>query len=198
MRRWIPLVVMPIVLAGCASLTPEQSARLNEANQFADEVTTAYGARRVQVVVNTSDLGYTGYWPDHDWIALQPTDLDGSARLQLVDYLAMATILTPSASNRRLTWEEVQPWRWRYEVNRRGVEIIVKFLGMSTRQAVDLYAATFIALVQSNGPQAPLHLGPETGRRSGPPWWSPCDQLRDLWSHFAITDPAPACGVSMK
>ena len=51
------MVVAPIVFAGCASLTPEHSGQLKEAQQFADEVTTAYGAPRVKVIVTKNQLG---------------------------------------------------------------------------------------------------------------------------------------------
>jgi hypothetical protein len=65
MKRWIHLVVAPIVFAGCASLTPEQSGQLKEAQQFVDEVTTAYGTPRVKVIVTKSQSdGYTAYWPN--------------------------------------------------------------------------------------------------------------------------------------
>ena len=43
MRRLIPVVVLLTMLPGCASLKPEQSARLNEAQKFVDGVTVAYG-----------------------------------------------------------------------------------------------------------------------------------------------------------
>jgi hypothetical protein len=172
LSRWLPLVVLPIVLAGCVSLTPEQSAQLKEAQQFADEVTTAYGAPRVKVIVTKNQLdGYAAYWPRSDWIAITPTALDrGNVRLNIVGVLAMATI-RPLATSRPSSKEERE---WRSEATRRGVEIMVKFLGMSTRQAVDRYARLFVA--QGRGPSAEDSLR----MLQGFPVVPPCDQLRDL------------------
>ena len=100
----------------------------------------------------------------------------------------MATIRPPGSSRPSLKEERA----WRSEATRRGVEIMVKFLGMSTRQAVDRYAAVFVA--QGRGPSAEDSLR----MLQGFPVVRPCDQLRDLWSSFAIPDPVPACGYSLK
>jgi hypothetical protein len=180
--------VLPIVLAGCVTLTPEQSVQLKEAQQFADEVTTAYGAPRVKVIVTKNQLdGYAAYWPRSDWIAITPTALDrGNVRLNIAGSV-MATVRAPLSS--RPTLEEVR--RWRYEANRRGIEIMVGFLNMSTRQAIDTYAAIFVA--EGRGSIVDFAQSLE-----GRPVVPPCDQLRDLWSYFVVVDPVSACGVVRK
>jgi hypothetical protein len=64
MRRLIPVVVLLTMLPGCASLKPEQSARLNEAQKFVDGVTVAYGVPPLEVIVdNPERVEYYGDMP---------------------------------------------------------------------------------------------------------------------------------------
>jgi hypothetical protein len=59
------------------------------------------------------------------------------------------------------------------------------------------YAEIFAAATK----RPPLYVS-----REDPHWFanekfqalSPCNQLRDLWSHFEIADPIPTCGVSRR
>lgn len=196
MRRWIPLVVLPIVFAGCASLTPQQTARLHEAQQFADTVTTGYGVPPVKVRVDDpGEVGRTVYSPSTRSLTIPSAVLDrADVRPTLVNALAGATL----GNSPQSTFVDVKEQQeWRYKTNRRSVEIMTKFLDMSVRQAVNYYAEIFIAA----GKRPPAYVS-----REDPNWFtnekfravSPCDQLRDLWSHFAIVDPVPACGVSGK
>ena len=183
------LVLLP--LTSCTTLTPTQSAGLNEAQEFADEVTKAYGVPRVKVIVDDRGMdGYTEYWERNDWITIRRTDLDrGNARLAILNSLAAATL--PPHPARSKTADE----RWlRFERNRRGVEIMVRFLGATTRQAVHHYAAS---LVKQND-VGPRGIDPSYGLGNwyaAMRFWSvpPCDQLHDLWSHFAMREPAPPC-----
>jgi hypothetical protein len=163
---------------------------MKNGQRFADEVTAAYGSPRVEVVVNRNNLLYNGYWPNHGWISLQPTDMSGDPRLKLVPYLSMATNRTPTPLGGSISVEEVRPWQ--YEVNRRGVDIMVKFMNMSTRQALDTYATYLVAM--SRGSATWLLPRTRDVQAFGPPVTPPCDQLRDLWTHFEKTAPMPECG----
>jgi hypothetical protein len=221
MKKWIPLVVLPIVIAGCASLKPEQSARLTEAQRFVDEVTVAYSAPHLRVIVDNPerveyygdrydwtfirqsaiDVGnvrlalveppatigpywFVRYWPMNGWITIPPFALDGrNVRLALVKPLALAT-LQPPGRDGSFNLAELAKGN---EASRRGVEIMVKFLGMSTRQAVDYYATYFIAVSKQRRSVDPDY--------DGLPVPPPCVRLRTLWTHFAIADQVPACGA---
>jgi hypothetical protein len=74
--------------------------------------------------------------------------------------------------------------QWRYDFNRRAVEISVRFLGIETRQAVESNTARILRLNE-----ALLRQDVQKSRFEV----TPCDQIRDLWSYFAIADSLPAC-----
>jgi hypothetical protein len=187
MTKWF-LVVLSALVAACTTipLTPNQSAGLKEAQRFADEVTSAYGADRVNVMLYTSDRSIE---PSLSWgrhLSISPIDLDRvDLRETMVPALAAATLydytpLAPTAAAHRR--------QWAYDLNRRVVEISVRFLGIPTPQAVETRAAVLVRLDQRWRGQLPQF---EV---------TPCDQLRDLWSHFAMIEPMPACdtGVTAK
>jgi hypothetical protein len=161
--------------------TPEQSAGLKEAQRFVDEVTDAYRAQCVKILV------YEGrsFEPTINWgryLSIGATDLArGDVRERIVLPLAWATLGympdSPTAAPYRRQWV--------YDFNRRAVEISVRFLGVTTRQAVETNAARIIKAnenVRRRGLQIPQF---EV---------TPCEHL---WSHFALPDPAPACESSL-
>jgi hypothetical protein len=165
-------------------LTPAQSAGLKEAQRFADEVTNAYRAQNVKILV------YEGrsFEPTINWgrhISVAATDLDrGNIRGKIVLPLAVATVEyipeSPTAAPYRRQWV--------FDRHRRAVEISVKFLGITTRQAVETNAARIVKLnedLRRRGVQLPRF---EV---------TPRDQLHDLWSHFAIPDPPPTCEAGL-
>jgi len=180
MTKWsvFSLLCSVLLLAACrtTSLTPEQSAGLKEAEQFADEVTAAYGVQGVKILVYEG-ASFEPYMNWGRYISIAAVDLArGSIRDKIVPPLAFATIgympdARTAAAYRR---------QWIYDRNRRAVEISVKFLGVAKRQAVETNAARIVKLN-------------EDLRRRGVRLPTPCDQLQDLWSHFAMTDPVPAC-----
>jgi hypothetical protein len=70
------------------------------------------------------------------------------------------------------------------EANQRGVEIMVRFLGVTEREAANRYAAYMVAANRARRGQAiqlPLS------------HFHPCLQLRDLWRSLAFSEPPPAC-----
>ena len=64
------------LLAGCATLTPQQSAALKEAQLFVDKVTDAYAVGRVKVVVGDE----SGYDANAHWIHIAPRFLAGTTK----------------------------------------------------------------------------------------------------------------------
>lgn len=230
-RGFLVSVVAALLFSGCVSLTPEQSAGLKEAQRFADEVTSAYGVHRVKVIgdspwergyasffiqpdwwldwpgiPDSTFNGYAVYWPGSEWIVIQRGALNqpSDARLALVKPLALATLqrLVPSGGSNPANVP--QEWPGRYEDYRRGVEIMVKFLGMSPRQAVDYYANYLLAVSKSY--DVTWMPGKPSRNRVDPDFWGyapmyvppPCSRLGVLWTQFEIADPIPPCVESSR
>ena len=77
--------------------------------------------------------------------------------------------------------------------NHRAVEIMVRFMGMTEREAVERFASYFAKVNDEmrKADRVPYYnrLGPYLP--FGHP--HPCDQLRDLWLHFGMAEPQPKC-----
>ncbi len=183
MRKWPRfLVVLFVLVTACRTIpmTPEQSAGLKEAQRFADEVTDTYRAQRVNI------LPYKGrrFEPTINWgrhLSVAATDLDrGDVRERIVFPLAWATLGYMPDSPTAVEYRR----QYMFDLNRRAVEISVRFLGITTRQAVEINAVRIVTLNEDfrrRGFQRPaLEV-------------TPCEELRDLWSHFAMTEPMPGC-----
>ncbi len=162
----------------------EQAEGLKEAHRIADQVTKAYGVARVRVYATSSLQSTTGagYLYRQDWIFIRPELLTGSAFWVVLShelghvtlghrpvYLSPAQARAVVADNERAA-------------NRRGVEIVVRFSGVTERQALERYAAYFIEANRVREGRAVL-------LPFGHPL--PCEQLRDLWASFGQT--APPC-----
>lgn len=204
MRTWIAVLPLGLVVfTACTSLTPAQSAGLREAQRLADEVTTAYSVDRVPVIPDLNTYpGYAAYSPRNNWITLHPGVLaeEGLPWL-MASMLATATLghQTFNGSGNELPRLRKE----RFERNRRAVEIMVKFLHMTTREAVERSAARFVEqnkrygslLAARRTPTGLMLSGDQRFFGSLPGYLlvPPCDQLHELWSHYAIQDPPPAC-----
>ena len=184
--RW-PAVALAGLLFGCATgltpLTSEQARGLTEAQRIADQVTKGYGVPGVRVYPISLAPGTGGTWAyQHDWIYIRPELLTGPRFLVLISHeLGHVTLghrpvdgagvqRNPAAVERELA------------ANRRGVEILVKYLGLTEQQALDQYATFFIdANRMRHGEDVLLPFG----------HLRPCEELRDLWDRFGKT--APPC-----
>jgi hypothetical protein len=178
-RAWFAAVLVAL-LGGCASsltpLTAEQESGLNEAQRIADRVTKAYGVPSVRVYAASLGPSTGGTYSYHyDWIFIRPESLTGKRLLVLISHeLGHATL------GHRPT-ESPQVDRER-DANRRGVEILVKFLGLTEREALDTYAGYLIAAHR-------YRHGRDVLIPSG--HLLPCEELRELWTAYGQT--APAC-----
>jgi len=178
-RIWLA-AVLAALLGGCAtSLTPltaEQATGLQDAQRIADRVTKAYGVPGVRVYAASLGPSTGGsYFGQHDWIFLRPESLTGKPLLVLISHeLGHATLghrptEPPSVDRER-------------NANRRGVEIMVKFLGLTEREALETYAGYLIgANKYRHGRDVLIPAG----------HLLPCEELRELWAGFGQT--APAC-----
>jgi len=109
-------------------------------------------------------------------------------RTETIWLLVMAVFLgAPTLGLRQATPANV------LAANRQGVKIVVRFLGLTERQAVDRLAALLAAHNESLR---------ESARRAGLKDWRlawptrylhPCEQLRQLWTSYALPDPQPMC-----
>ena len=203
--KWIVTAPFLLLFSGCATLTPAQSAGLKETQQFADQVTAAYGVARLRVMVGRNMDPGTEFYDDHaNWISMPPSLLEHQDRpLLIAPLLASATL-----GHRALAGSVEAAREQRFAAYRRAVEVLVRFLGMSTRQAVDRYTEIFLARNKDYAAQIAalpsLAAIRAPGRRvklSGELWAyfpeslrvPPCDQLRDLWSYFSIFGSPPTC-----
>jgi hypothetical protein len=178
--------VLGVLLFGCAgalaSLTTEQARGLNEAQRIADRVTKAYNVPAVRVYAASLGPATGGsYWYQHEWIFIRPESLTGDKLLVLISHeLGHATLghrpLDASLARSPAAIDKERA------ANRRGIEIMVKFLGLTERQALDRYAAY---LIQANRVRHGRDVLIPAGHLL------PCEELRELWAHFGQT--APAC-----
>jgi IrrE N-terminal-like domain len=179
------LALLATLLGGCATalapLTPEQETGLREVQRIADQVTKAYGVPGVRVYPASLGPAAGGtYAYQYDWIFIRPEVLGNKRRLVLISHeLGHATLGHRPIDDARRATEGVERER---DANRRGVEIMVKFLGLTEREALDSYAAYLMeANRYRHGRDVLLPLG----------HLLPCEELRELWTHYGQT--APAC-----
>jgi hypothetical protein len=181
--------VLVVVLTGCSaaltSLTPEQAAGLKEAQRVADEVTKAYGVPgvRVYATLNMRPTTAGAYSYRYDWIFVRPDVLTGDRFwLVLGHELGHATMKHRDQIDGPPDRVRATRVRHEAEANRRGVEIMVRFGGVTQREALERYATYFIeGNRRIDGRNVSLGIGHQL----------PCVELRDLWSSFNLT--APPC-----
>ena len=132
---------MPLVLAsvGCSAtltpLAPQQASALTEAQRIADEVTKAYGVPRVRVYA-TSTLApgvAGGYLYRQDWLFIDSRHLTADSFLVVLSHeLGHATL-----GHRPIDREQPAETAVKEAAaNRRGVEIMIRFMGLTELQAL--------------------------------------------------------------
>jgi hypothetical protein len=180
-RVLLTAVFMVFSLAGCVTMKPEDAAALKEAQRFVDEVTAAYGVGHVRVTTQGSETGYHGA---ADVIALRAPYLGRDDQR-----VVLAAVLgAPTLKLREATAANV------LAAHRQGVRIMVRFLGMTEREAIDRVAALLVEYREA------LRYGERTFATKD--WrvvWHnrqhlhPCEQLQAFWASYALADPAPSC-----
>ena len=175
------------LLTGCATVTPERSAALKDAQQFVDEVTTAYGVGHIRVTLWGSGSGYHG---GADVLTLQPPYLGrDDQRVVLAALLGPPTLKLRTATPASVL-----------AGNRQGVKIMMQFLGMSEREAIDRLAALLVENREALR-EGERRLPTKDWRAV---WWSdrqhlhPCEQLRALWASYSLADSQPPCDPAFR
>jgi len=152
-----------------------------------DEVTTAYGVGHLRVTLWGSGSGYHG---EADVLTLQPPYLGRDDQR-----VALAALLgPPTLKLRTATPANVLAG------NRQGARIMVQFLGMSEREAIDRLAALLVEYREG------LREGERrlTTKDWRAVWWPdrqhlhPCEQLRALWASYSLADPQPPCDPAFR
>ena len=183
---------LAVLLVGCSAaltpVTPEQAAGLKNAQRIADTVTAAYGVGRVKVYASSGLQPTTaaGYLYRQDWIFIRPTHLEGDRFAVVLSHeLAHVTLghrplsLPPNQLRERIASNEDA-------ANQRGVEIMVRFFGVSEQEAVDQYTDYFTrANLVRDGRPVNLPYG----------YPHPCDSIRNLWARFRPAEEPPACDM---
>ena len=155
-----------MLLSGCSaaltSVTPEQAEGLKEAQRIADEATKAYGVSRVRVYATSGMLpSYAAGYCNRYWIFIRPQLLTGNR-------FGHATLSHRSVDGPP---EKIRATRMMQEAeaSRRGVEIMVRFGGVTEHEALDRYATYLIeANRQRDGRDVSLPFGHRL----------PCDELQ--------------------
>ena len=187
---WWLAVALVGLLSGCATgltpLTTEQAKGLTEAQRIADQVTKGYGVPGVRVYPISLGPGTGGSWAyQNDWIYVRPELLTGSRLLVLISHelghvtLGHRPLYVPNVQRTATAVERERA------ANRRGVEILVKYLGLTEQQALDHYARYFIEANRfRHGQDVLLPFG----------HLHPCQELNELWEGFGKT--APPCEIT--
>ena len=169
-RSWWVTALIALT-AGCsAALTPltsEQTTGLKEAQRIAEHLEGHSAVRWVRYPFLTSH-------PQYD---LAKRQMSGGGTVVTFELdVAEGAAKQPTEKLRAVIADKERA------ANHRGVEILVRFLGLTEREALERYATYLIAANRSrNGRNVLIPFGHPL----------PCVQLRDLWASFGQT--APAC-----
>ena len=177
--------VVVLSLGACAGLTSQQSERLSEAQEIANETTKLYGVPHVSVFNydRLSPNAAAGYAGHQGWILLSRSALDDTTFAPVLAHeLGHATLghdydVVPNAGGQRLTMADYRKAREQRELdaNARAVEIMVRVMKKTEPEAVLMLASYF---VDANSSRGGLAVGLPAGHMH------PCDQLRDLAIRF--------------
>ena len=143
MRPWPALALLALLSAGCASLTSDQQARLEDWQDFAGRVTAHYGVSDVTFLVGVRPGAGGGAVRSGGVMAFTPTMLDplpsGQSRdfllaHELAHWVLGHTYVSPPDETTLSLWREEQPGR-ELDANAEAVKILMVGRGWSERRA---------------------------------------------------------------
>lgn len=191
--------IIVLSFSGCVSLPPQQAARLTEARDIANRTSKLYGVPRVRVFSEDrlSPSAAAGYAPGNNWILIRRRVLGSPGFIPVLAHeLGHVTLRhdlpivleggerQPDLAAYRRAAEQRE-----LDANGRAVEIMIRVLGMTERDAV-MALASYLAAANTA----------RDGRAIALPHGHihPCDQLQDLvrrfpgdWSRNVNCDRAP-------
>src|SRR5262245_58409926 len=165
-----------LLLVGCVSLTPQQRAKVDEIQSFADRTTAIYGLPGVRISIQPATSLNIGAMYRQGNIFVNVRMLDSPGLTKLIAHELGHYVLghEPAASvSSQAEWQRAQQQR-ELDANAKAVEILVRANGMSQREAVQIVAEALQRaqrVIDRGAPLTPGHL-------------TPAEELADLKRRF--------------
>jgi Zn-dependent peptidase ImmA (M78 family) len=176
-RERLPgILAASLLLAGCVSLTPEQRAKVDEIQSFADRTTRVYNLPGVRISIQSATNLNIGAMYRQGNIFVNVRMLDSPSLTKLIAHELGHYVLghEPAASvSSQADWQRAQQQR-ELDANAKAVEILVRAKGMSQREAVQMVADALQRAQRAVDRGAPLTPGHLT----------PAEELADLRARF--------------
>jgi Zn-dependent peptidase ImmA (M78 family) len=176
-RERLPgILAASLLLAGCVSLTPEQRAKVDEIQSFADRTTRVYNLPGVRISIQSATNLNIGAMYRQGNIFVNVRMLDSPSLTKLIAHELGHYVLghEPAASvSSQADWQRAQQQR-ELDANAKAVEILVRAKGMSQREAVQMVADSLQRAQRAVDRGAPLTPGHLT----------PAEELADLRARF--------------
>jgi Zn-dependent peptidase ImmA (M78 family) len=175
-RKRLPGILAASLLAGCVSLTPEQRAKVDEIQSFADRTSRVYDLPGVRISIQSATNLNIGAMYRQGNIFVNVRMLDSPSLTKLIAHELGHYVLghEPAASvSSQADWQRAQQQR-ELDANAKAVEILVRAKGMSQREAVQMVADALQRAQRAVDRGAPLTPGHLT----------PAEELADLRARF--------------
>ena len=176
-RKRLPgILATSLLLAGCVSLTPEQRAKIDEIQSFADRTSRVYDLPGVRISIQSATNLNIGAMYRQGNIFVNVRMLDSPSLTKVIAHELGHYVLghEPAASvNSQADWQRAQQQR-ELDANAKAVEILVRAKGMSQREAVQMVADALQRAQRAVDRGAPLTPGHLT----------PAEELADLRARF--------------
>jgi Zn-dependent peptidase ImmA (M78 family) len=176
-RERLPgILAVSLLLAGCVSLTPEQRAKVDEIQSFADRTSRVYDLPGVRISIQSATNLNIGAMYRQGNIFVNVRMLDSPSLTKVIAHELGHYVLghEPAASvSSQADWQRAQQQR-ELDANAKAVEILVRAKGMSQREAVQMVADALQRAQRAVDRGAPLTPGHLT----------PAEELADLRARF--------------
>jgi Zn-dependent peptidase ImmA (M78 family) len=176
LKRLPGILAASLLLAGCVSLTPEQRAKVDEIQSFADRTSRVYDLPGVRVSIQSATNLNIGAMYRQGNIFVNVRMLDSPSLTKVIAHELGHYVLghEPAASvSSQADWQRAQQQR-ELDANAKAVEILVRAKGMSQREAVQMVADALQRAQRAVDRGAPLTPGHLT----------PAEELADLRARF--------------
>jgi Zn-dependent peptidase ImmA (M78 family) len=177
LRERLPrILAASLLLAGCVSLSPEQRAKVDEIQSFADRTTKVYGLPGVRISIQSPTNLNIGAMYRQGNIFVNVRMLDSPNLTKVIAHELGHYVLghEPASSvSSQADWQRAQQQR-ELDANAKAVEILVRARGMSQREAVQMVAEALQRAQRAVDRGAPLTPGHLT----------PAEELADLRARF--------------
>jgi IrrE N-terminal-like domain len=169
-------VAASLLLVGCVSLTPQQRAKVDEIQSFADRTTFIYGLPGVRISIQSATNLNIGAMYRQGNVFVNVRMLDSPNLTKLIAHELGHYVLghEPAASgSSQAAWQRAQEQR-ELDANAKAVEILMRAKGMSQSEAVRVVSEALQRgqrAIERGAPLTPGHL-------------TPAEELADLKARF--------------